>query len=123
MCDALQGIRDQAHVLCFLQQSHCFRFVRSGRHLENYRLVKFGELRNLLDPVENGIDIATYRDPLEFRCPRDRPERQDEAIGDRRRQQRFRRPPVARPAELGRPGRLERIEPGARQLDIAVASG
>jgi hypothetical protein len=30
MCDALQGIRDQAHVLCFLQQSHCFRFVRSG---------------------------------------------------------------------------------------------
>jgi hypothetical protein len=74
MCSPGQGVRDKAHVLCFFEQTHCLGLVGPGGHFEHDRLIKIGKLRDFFNPVENGIDIAAYREPIELRGARDCPE-------------------------------------------------
>ena len=58
-------------MLRLLQQTHRLLLIGTGWHVENDRLMKLGELRDLFDLVEHGVNIATQTDPVEFRRPGD----------------------------------------------------
>lgn len=96
-----QGVGDQTAVLRLSEQLLRLRRVCAWSDGQSRAGLKLGELRDAVNLLEYGLDLALDTEPIETCCPADGTNRQDETVGDGRREERLGRPEALRPVELG----------------------